>query len=272
MIFIKKTLKNIRFVTIPFRIYYAFKFYIPKIILIFKCSIKSKELSTFTYKLTNNNIEYLIHNLSIITNIPYEQIEHYYNEINADEELVRYAINKIRNSRYKSIKDARCDLGSRIAYYCIIRAIKPKVVVENGVEIGYTGIVLCNALIKNKAEGFFGKYFGFDIDPSAGLLISEELYRGTAHILIDESLKTLAEFNEPIDFYFSDGGRLASYEKEELKLLQSKISQNAIVVSNKINFSNALSQLAIKMHKRHIYFREEPLDHWYPGAHIGIMY
>lgn len=268
----KKYLKRFPLVTVPYKIYYALKYYVPKMILIFKWSIKSKELGTFTYKLTDNNIAYLLHNLCIITNLSYNQIENYYKELYNDDNLVKYVIDKITNSKYKSIKDARCDFGSRIAYYCIVRAMKPKIVVENGVEIGYTGIVLCTALLKNKAEGFSGTYYGFDKDSDAGLLISDNPYNEISQIILGESLETLSKFTEPIDFYFSDGGRSSAYENEEFKLLQQKINEFGIVVSNKLQFSNATTQFAKQLQKKHIYFREDPLNHWYPGAHIGIVF
>lgn len=269
---LKKIAKRIPLIAIPFRLYHALKYYIPKLILIFKWSIKSKELSTFTYPLTDNNIEYLLQNVSIITDLSYEQIEFYYKEISNNIELRNYAIKKIKNSNYIHTKDARFDFASRIAYYCIIRAMKPKIVVENGVELGYTGLVLCAALQKNKNEGFSGKYYGFDIDPNAGLLINDITYTDIGHIIEGESLNILSNFKDPIDFYFSDGDRSYTYEREELILIQKKLSNNGIVASNKLSFSNSLSQLAIKMNKKHIYFKEEPLDHWYPGSQIGIMF
>lgn len=269
---IRKYLKRIPLVSIPYRIHYALKYYIPKIILIFKWSVNSKEIGTFTYKLTDNNVEYLLHNISIITNLPFTQIENYYKEIYNDDKLKSYVINKIKNSQYKSTKDERCDFGSRIAYYCIIRAIKPKIVVENGVELGYTGIVLCSALLKNKSEGISGIYYGFDIDPNAGLLIRDELYNEIAYVITGESLETLAAFKQPIDFYFSDGERSLSYENEEFKLLQHKMTEFGVVVSNKLQFSNATAQFAKLMNKKLIYFREDPLNHWYPGSQIGIVF
>lgn len=272
MMSMKNYLKRLRVVSIPYRFHYALWYYIPKFILIFKWAISSKEIGTFTYKLTDKNIEYLLQNLSIVTNLPFDQIESYYKEIENDEELINNAINRIKSSQYKYVKDARCDFGSRIAYYCIIRAMKPKVVVENGVELGYNGLVLCAAILKNQNEGVYGKYYGFDIDPNAGFLVSERVYCDISHIIIGEALESLSSFKEPIDFYFSDGGRSPSYENLEFKLLSLKMNQSGIVVSNKLQFSNATSQLAKQMHKKHIYFREEPLRHWYPGAHIGIVF
>lgn len=257
---------------ILYRIRNGLKYYYPKIIQIFKLSVRSKELGTFTYHLTSINLEYLLQNVSIITKLPYSQIESYSEEIKSNDKLINYAKEKIRLSQFRTIKDLRCDFGSRIAYYCIVRALKSKIVVENGVELGYTGLILCAALLKNREEGYTGNYYGFDIDPAAGLLINESPYTDIGKIINGESLDTLAELNLPIDFYFSDGGRTPEYEKREFGILQSKIADKGIVVSNKLGFSDALSQLAIKLKRNHIYFKEEPSNHWYPGSQIGIMF
>lgn len=257
---------------ILYRIRNGLKYYSPKAAQVLRLSLKSRELGTFTYKLTSINQEFLLQNVSIITRLPYAQIKTFCDEITNNERLIDYAKKKIHNSQFRTIKDERCDFGSRIAYYCIVRALKLKTVVENGVELGYTGLILCEALLKNKEEGYPGDYYGFDIDPSAGLLINEPPYSETGRIITGESLDTLKAFSLPIDFYFSDGGRTPEYEKNEFNVLQEKIAKNSIVVSNKLGFSDALSQLSIKLNRNHIYFREEPLNHWYPGSHIGIMF
>lgn len=269
---VKKYLKRIPLFTIPFKLYHGFKYYSPKISSVIKWSLKSRELGTFTYALTDNNVEYLLQSVSIITALPYEKVAAYYNELNNDEELKSYVIDKTNQSEYRHIKDLRCDFGSRMAYYCIIRAIKPKSVVENGVELGYTAVVLCAALLKNREEGFPGKYYGFDFDPEAGLLIKDERFNGIAHIIEGESLNSLTVFEEPIDFYFSDGERSLEYESREFGLLKVKMSKPGILVSNKLHLSNAASRFATQTGKKLIYFREDPLDHWFPGSHIGIVF
>lgn len=268
----KKYLKRIPLFTIPFKLYQGFKYYSPKISSVFKWSMKSRELGTFTYALTDNNVEYLLQSVSVITSLPYEKVAVYYEELSRDEELKRYVIDKTRQSEYRYIKDNRCDFGSRMAYYCIIRAGKPKTVVENGVELGYTAVVLCAALLKNREEGFTGNYYGFDFDPEAGHLINDERFKDIAHIIEGESLYSLSVFEDPIDFYFSDGERSLDYESREFELLKVKMSKTGILVSNKLHLSNAASRFAIETGKKLIYFREDPLDHWFPGSHIGIVF
>jgi hypothetical protein len=270
---LKAKLKRISIVTIPYRFcnvlyYYCF----PKIVHIFKWSLKSKELHSYTYNLTSFNNEYLIHDISIITNLPYAQVQLYFNEIFFNNKLKKYIIEKIENSEYKYVKDKRVELGNRFLHYCIIRAIKPKIIVENGIEIGFTSIILCEALLKNIKEGFIGKYYGLDINPIAGYLIKNRRYTSIAEILIGDSLKSLSTFEKNIDYYFSDGERTYKYEKVEFELLKTKVNINGIVVSNKLQISNCTSIFAKEMNRRHIYFREDPFNHWYPGSHIGIVF
>jgi len=217
-------------------------------------------------------LEYLLQNISIVSNLPYFQIETYYNEISNNEELMKQISEKIENSEYRFFKDKKIELGNRFIHYCLVRANKPKVVVESGIEIGYTSVLLCEALLKNIEEGCSGKYYGLDIDPKAGYLIKDKRYIAISEIIIGDSLKSLCGFNANIDYYFSDGERTYEYEKVEFELLKTKISSTGIIVSNKLNISNCTSTFAREMNRKHLYFREEPFQHWYPGTHFGIIF
>ena len=232
----------------------------------------SRESSTFTFNLTLRNRKYLIHYVSLITKQSYEVIEKYFSEVENNKVLKDYVIKRIRGSKYRHKKDLRCDFGSRVAWYAIIRANKCQVVVENGVEIGYTGILLCDALLKNKQEGFAGMYYGLDINPDAGYLISESPYSGISKILVADALASLSNFSMPIDFYFSDGLRTQEYEKREFDLLFEKVNNTGVIVSNKLDLSDALADCATQNNWDFIYFKEQPFKHWFPGSGLGIMF
>ena len=270
---LKNRFKKIFILLFLYRLLYVLSTYcLPKIILIFKWAFNSKELHSFTYNLTPFNAEYLLHNLSIITNLPYKQIKFYFEEISLNKDIGKYISEKIKNSEYKYLKDQRSELGNRFIHYCIIRAIKPKIIVENGVELGYTGTIVCEALLKNINEGFIGKYYGLDIDSNSGYLIKDIKYNNISKILIGDSLNILSTFEKNIDYYFSDGERTYNYEKAEFELLKSKVNKSGIIVSNKLQISDCTSSFAKEMNRKHIYFREDPFNHWYPGSHIGIVF
>ena len=50
--------------------------------------------------------------------------------------------------------------------------MKPKVVVETGVDHGIGSCILCAALLRNTKEGEGGRYYGTEIRTEAGRLLS----------------------------------------------------------------------------------------------------
>ena len=237
-----------------------------------KWSLSSRETSTYTYLLSPNNTKYLIHSVSLVTKKSFLEIEGYFNEILFNEELKSYVISKVKASNVRYKKDLRFDLASRIGWYAIIRANKSKVVVENGVELGYTAVVLCEAILKNESEGYPGKYYGLDINSNAGYFIRHERYEAIANVVVGDALDSLSHFSEPIDFYFSDGCRTFDYEQKEFEELLKRTSSQAVIITNKLKFSDALADASLLYNKQFITFQEDPLNHWYPGSSIGIMF
>lgn len=267
-----KRVKHIRFINFFIRVRYAFGYYTPLVPKILQWGIHSKEDSTFTYTLEAKNQQYLIHIIALITDKSFKQIETYIHEILDNEALKFEIIQNIQTSAYHSIKDSRADYASRIAWYAWVRCQKPKIIVENGVEMGLTAVALCEALLRNKAEGHQGQYIGLDINPLAGVLIKHEKYHSVAEMRYQDTIEVLSQFTDTIDFYFSDGVRSADYESREFSILFERLSSNGVVVSNKMEISDQLCQFATTFGKKFIYFKEKPEHHWYPGSGIGICF
>lgn len=87
-----------------------------------------------------------------------------------NESLKNYLIHKIKSSNFKNFADTEIKYSRRIGWYIIARIIKPKTIIETGVDKGMGSVILSEALIKNEKEGFKGKYYGTDINPEAGYL------------------------------------------------------------------------------------------------------
>lgn len=254
-----------------FRIYMAFKKSLESAYQYFKIALTSREIHTFTYKLTKENKYHLTLLTAKLTGLDVETIKGFIAEIEQNRALCKSISEKIKRSPFRYKKDCSCDFACRVAFYAIIRAKKYKVVVENGMELGISSAVFCSAIAKNREEGFPGVYYGFDIDPHAGLLIKDPAFEDFAHLMIDDGMKSLSQITEPIDFYFSDGYRSYEYEKKEFDLLFEKLSEDAIVISNKAIFSTALAELATAKNKQFTFFQEQPDNHWYQGWGLGIM-
>ena len=264
-------LKKIWILNFTRRIYYASRVYNKKYWQILKWGIKSKEDTNFTYDLTSKNIQYLANTISNVTGVDYSIILKYINEIETDISLKETILTAIKSSPLKKIADAEIRYGRRIGWYAFVRALKPKIIIETGVDKGLGSIVLCAALLRNIEEGYCGKYYGTDINPEAGYLLSGK-YKEVGEILFGDSIKSLSQFTENIDLFINDSDHSYDYEYQEYLTIQKLITDKTIILGDNSHVSDKLVVFSIETNRNFLYFNEEPLNHWYPGGGIGISF
>ena len=153
----------------------------------FKSIIKwifvNKETTNFTYPITEMNKKYLATLIAEITETEFEKVYGYFKELEENKELFTHIINYAKKSDRNFVTDIIPQYGRRLGWYALTRILKPKVVVETGVEKGLGSCVLTSALEKNAQEGFIGFYYGTDINPAAGFLLGEKYLKiGRAHV------------------------------------------------------------------------------------------
>jgi hypothetical protein len=226
--------------------------------------LRSKEFANFTYDLTSTNKEYLAWFVANICGISVNEVHGYFQELETNSQLDSYIKNGLANHRRGNEIDHQAFFGRRIGWYAIVRATKPLVVVETGTEKGLGSLVLAEALLKNGA----GRLITIDMEPSAGLLIGGE-YIGVIDLVIDDSLHALQKI-ERIDLFIHDSDHSAEHEAREFELLGSRLSKQALVLSDNAHATDELAKWSKGSHRKFFYFSEEPLNHWYPGAGIGI--
>jgi predicted O-methyltransferase YrrM len=219
--------------------------------------------------LTEKNIQELAHTISLVARIDVKQSRAYIDEIRGDRELASHI--RATLSADKSMSDSTMLLGRRIGWYALIRSLKPKTVVETGVHQGIGAVTIIRALEKNSDEGFPGKYFGTDIDPDAGVLITGS-FLATGKVLYGDSIETLNQFTAEIDVFVNDSDHSADYEAREYEVVQTKLAKSAVILGDNSHATSSLVDFSFKNNRDFVLFREEPKDHWYPGAGIGISY
>jgi predicted O-methyltransferase YrrM len=187
-----------------------------------------------------------------------------------DQRLIHHVEEKIKRGPDRHISDRRCSFGRRLGWYALVRAHKPKVVVETGVDKGLGAVLLCAALEKNALDGYPGRYQGTDINPAAGFLLSPP-YNAFGEILYGDSIESLRRIPS-IDLFINDSDHSSEYERREYEVIQPKLTERAIILGDNSHCTNELAEFS-RNHKRvFLFFREEPADHWYPGAGIGITF
>jgi hypothetical protein len=254
----------------PLRLRTALGYYAPQIKRTILWTISSREVSNFTYEITRENREYLAHTISTITGAPYSTTLGYLDELESDDALKRHVIETTRKSSMRHCADERCAFGRRFGWYALVRILKPRVVVETGVDKGLGAVTLCAALIRNSAEGFPGRYFGTDKDPDAGFLLTEP-YNSVGEILFGDSLESLGSIPK-IDIFINDSDHFAAYERREYELAATKLKRAGLILGDNSHCTDVLARFSAERGRQFLFFREQPKDHWYPSAGVGISF
>ena len=225
------------------------------------------ETDNFYYELSSINLSELSSLISIISGIQPQVIDDYINEINNDRDLREHLSQSWAND--SEMHDAKIAFGRRIGWYALVRALKPKLVIETGVHHGIGACVLTSALIRNRLEGSPGRYLGTDIDPQAGVLFTG-IYAAEGSIAYGDSIATLATIDSPIDFFINDSDHSAEYEAREYETILPRLAPDSIVLGDNSHTNTKLNEFSRKYSRPYLFFKEDPQDHWYPGAGIGI--
>lgn len=233
---------------------------------------ESGETHNFTYDLTDRNLRYLGEMVAVAVNRPAAEIHRYIREAIDDADLRAHVAGKMAAyDGQKTPTRVKTPFARRLGWYAVARAIKPKIVVETGVERGHGAVLLCAALLRNAEEGHPGRYFGTELDPAAGMLLSGK-YASTGKILYGDSIMSLRSLADNIDLFVNDSDHSAEYEGREYDTIAGKLSPGAVLLGDNAHVTEKLALFAEATGRRFMMFREEPKDHWYPGAGIGIAF
>jgi predicted O-methyltransferase YrrM len=256
---------------LQFRLDLALTYYerkLASLVMWLHCSL---EESNFTYDLTPRNRRHLAHFVATVVGRPAAQIDGYLKELQADEALRAHYTREIPRYGRLAPLEAQLQVGRRAGWYAVVRATKPKVVIETGVERGHGAITLTAALLRNRAEGFPGRYYGTELNPQAGKLLCG-VYAEVGEIVYGDSATTLQAFSQPIDVFVNDSDHSAEYEAREYRIVDSKMSPDGIILGDNAHATDSLLDFAEATGRQYLFFREEPKDHWYPGAGIGVAF
>ncbi|MET4445559.1 hypothetical protein ABIB75_003841 [Bradyrhizobium sp. GM2.2] len=132
-------------------------------------------------------------------------------------------------------------------------------------------VVLCAALLRNTAEGHPGRYYGTDINKNAGFYLRSP-YSSVGVVLYGDSIQSLRAFDSRVDLFINDSEHSAEYEAEEYEAIKEKLSPHAIVLGDNSHVTSKLAEFSMREGRRFVFLAEEPADHWYRGAGIGVSW
>ena len=231
----------------------------------------SKEYYNHTYHLTGLNKQYLASYVAAVTGHDVMEIEQYIAELENDSALRELLVRRTLESRDRHSSDAEPRYGRRLGWYALLRATKPRVVVETGIDRGLGTVVMAAALKRNADEGFPGLVYATDIVPDCGHLLAEP-YKQFVRELIGDSVESLKKFAGPVDVFLHDSDHRPEYEWAEFLAIEPKLHAGSIVMSDNSQQSPKLREFAARTGKSFLYFQDAPKDHWWPGDGIGCAF
>jgi predicted O-methyltransferase YrrM len=230
--------------------------------------ITSTEHTNYTYDLEPTNKRYLAAFVADLTGAAFADSERWIAELDNDTELRAYLADRIRESTRRGRRvDADIRFGRRLGWYAVIRALRPRLVVETGVDQGLGACVITAALRRNAQEGAAGEYIGTEINPAKGFLLGGD-YAEHGRIVYGDSIETLNALDRPIDLFINDSDHSDEYERREYDAIAGKLADRAVILGDNWG-GEMLLEFALSTGRRFVSFREQPLAHWYPGEGIA---
>jgi predicted O-methyltransferase YrrM len=250
---------------------YALSYYYKPLSNLVRWLFRSNETTNLTYDLDRDNKHYLASMIAHVLDCDYAVVEQYIDEIENDADLKRHIMSSTAASPLAIVADREVRFGRRVGWYAFVRALKPQVVVETGVDKGLGACVLTAALMKNHQEGHDGRYVGTDINPQAGYLLAGK-YADFGRVVYGDSLHTLEQFDQTIDLFINDSDHSADYEAAEYEAIANKLSEGAVILGDNSHVTDKLLAFSLKHRRQFLFFGERPSGHWYPGGGIGISF
>jgi hypothetical protein len=233
----------------------AFQYCSGPLLRVFLWLFNSKETTNFTYHLEEINKRYLVSLISHITNKDFVRVMGYVDEVMEDQQLRNHIEEMSKRSVDSFTADGEARFGRRVGWYAFTRATKPKIVVETGVDKGLGACVITAALMKNSEEGYKGYYYGTDINPRAGYLLSAP-YSNFGEILYGDSIQSLRGLQETIDIFINDSDHSAEYEEREYETVKAKLTPNAIILGDNAHTNDKLLNFALATGRHFVFFRK----------------
>ena len=240
---------------VPVRMHGALRYFRPSIGKAIRWSFISREVANYTYDLTGTNLSYLAHTVSVVTEVDPAIVAQYLQELSADDTLKQHVLQQTASSGMKHCSDPVFRVGRRAGWYAFVSAIKPRLVVETGVDRGHGALVICSALIRNKSEGYDGRYIGTDIDSNAGFLFTRP-YSEYGEILYGDSIDSLRGLSD-IDLFINDSDHSAEYEYKEYLTVADKLTPSAVILGDNSHVSDSLRRFSEMRHRRFLFFQEK---------------
>jgi hypothetical protein len=228
--------------------------------------VRDRETTNFTYDLDPLNRDQLGWFISAVTGAEIGQVRGWMRELDEDKKLADELTTRLSSNPRRGICATEPHWARRLGWYSLVRATQPNHIVETGTHLGLGSCVIAAALLRNG----HGRLTTIDIDPEAGYLIGEP-WASVIDRRTGSSIDVLADLRD-VDVFLHDSLHTHDYETKELMAVEPNLRSDAIIISDNAHESSALSDWAERTGHHYLFFKEQPLHHWWPGDGIGAAW
>jgi hypothetical protein len=228
--------------------------------------VRGRETTNFTYDLDSLNRDQLGWFVSAVTGAEIGQVRGWMRELEQDKHLADELTRRLSSNPRRRICAKEPHWARRLGWYSLVRAAQPDNVVETGTHLGLGSCAIAAALLRNG----HGRLTTIDVDPDAGYLIGEP-WGSVINRRTGDSVALLAELRD-VDMFLHDSLHTYDHETRELAAIEPNLHASAIVLSDNAHESSALSDWAERTGRHYLFFKEQPLRHWWPGDGIGAAW
>lgn len=253
-----------RILLLPLRFFIAVQNVWHRMFPILPWLLRSREFGVETYRTTRLNQIALCSTLAVVTGKPASELRRYLDEIDSDVALHDYLRSVIRASQFRWSLDHEFGPGRRLAYYLLIRALRPRFVVEAGVKHGFGALLISRALARNREEGDVGEYLGLELQGKYDSFIWRNYPDRVGKIEYGDSASLIAELQAKIDCFIHETTSEPEHVIAQLSALLPRLSENSVIASPWL--LPELIEYAEAHHKSFLVHQEDPDCHWYAGS------
>lgn len=152
----------------------------------------------------------------------------------------------------------RIETNSSLLIYAIVRLTRPSTVLETGVANGASTFFLLNALARNGG----GSLYSVDVSGDVGGLLTESERRNWEFRLLKRSRQRerfveILDRLPPIDFFIHDSDHRYLWQRLELELVRTRLTERGIIACDDANASFAFHDVAREIGVRPVYLVEK---------------
>jgi len=74
----------------------------------------------------------------------------------------------------------------------------------------------------------------------------------------------------PIDLFLHDSLHTHAHETREYRAAHDRLAPGGVLLSDDAHATTALADFSKELRRKYVFWHEQPVDHFYPGAGIGM--